>query len=338
MIELITEENNAIEIKYICNDCKKKFLLDAMYDRKTTDGKLICESCYDDKYFTCDDCDEISHNADSHDIDDKLICDSCYGEFYFTCGICNDIMHNDNASGEISGICIKCYENNYCNCESCGRTIHSDDSHFDNNDDGPYCERCYDENNKSNFKPESTHILKYSDMSEDKSFNIFGVEIEAIFPDLYDYDITGKEELKHFSIVEDGSLSENGREFVTCPLPNTEEGKKVLKTFCDTIGNRYLKIDSSCGLHIHFFFHRNLVTKDNIKKIIIAYRNLEELFFDMNPKSRRNNNYCKSLNNFLFSEMLKQSSIEGMLELFYEMKIRSINNKRDSRNIIPFFI
>ena len=323
MVETILEENNAIEIKYVCYECKKKFLLEDIHDGKTTDDKLICERCYEENYFTCDDCNEIEHNDYSFSAEEKILCESCYDN-YTECRHCGKIKHNDSMSDELSDVCNRCFENHYVICYSCGEAIHSDDSYYCERTVERYCGDCYPKTIRCNLKSECKHILKYSEMLKEKSFNIFGVEIEANFEELNDYDITDKEELKHFTIVEDGSLDECGREFITCPLPNTTEGRNVLKTFCDTIGKKYLSIDSTCGLHIHFFFHRDLVNKNNLEKIIIAYSNLENFFFDMNPKSRRNNNYCRSLKCDLFRNMITRYTIEEMLEDFYEMPIRDI--------------
>ena len=59
----------------VCDDCEERTPTDdVMSDSNTT----VCENCYSDHYFTCEDCDSITHTDNCHSIEgDTLVCDSC---------------------------------------------------------------------------------------------------------------------------------------------------------------------------------------------------------------------------------------------------------------------
>ena len=54
----IIKEENEMDTERYCADCGEKIAEgDEFYE--TADGRIICERCYEDSYFTCEDCGEI---------------------------------------------------------------------------------------------------------------------------------------------------------------------------------------------------------------------------------------------------------------------------------------
>jgi len=77
----------------MCEDCEDYMLQDDAY---SCHGRMICQSCYDDSYFTCHDCGDIEHT------DDCNYCDGCNNSYCSSCACsCNDnreIDLNEHAS------------------------------------------------------------------------------------------------------------------------------------------------------------------------------------------------------------------------------------------------
>lgn len=63
---------------YYCEDCETWYRDDDYY--RTGEGRTICSSCYDNNYFTCEDCGDIFHNdyGYSDDWGDYMYCESCW--------------------------------------------------------------------------------------------------------------------------------------------------------------------------------------------------------------------------------------------------------------------
>lgn len=69
-----------------CDSCGGDFCEDAQEDGHTTDcGDFYCESCFDDNFFTCDFCGELTDNEDKASLGSTIsdyedACDSCASE------------------------------------------------------------------------------------------------------------------------------------------------------------------------------------------------------------------------------------------------------------------
>lgn len=98
--------------------------------------------------------------------------------------------------------------------------------------------------------------------------------------------------------VTDSSVSADngglGHELVSPPLKG-EEGFRQLKVVCSVLNANGVKIDKTCGLHVHQDAHD--LTIENFRKIFGIYLKFEGTFDSMMPESRRlsNNTYCDSI-------------------------------------------
>lgn len=110
------------------------------------DGKFICEECFDENYFECEDCNEIFPNEEScyEDGADRTVCSSCDAE-YETCECCNQrFRHEDMEETDGGYVCERCYDREYHTCVQCDHAIHVDDTVTSDNGDH-YCNSCYNE-------------------------------------------------------------------------------------------------------------------------------------------------------------------------------------------------
>ncbi|MGL5460731.1 MAG: amidoligase family protein [Cetobacterium sp.] len=95
-----------------------------------------------------------------------------------------------------------------------------------------------------------------------------------------------------------GSMS-YGLEIVSPILTDLEELKIVCETLSTLEKDGEVKVDRSCGVHIHHDI--NDFTMDNIKNLFFLYSKYEEAIDNFMPKSRResNNVFCKSVKNII---------------------------------------
>jgi len=275
--------------EFVCADCDEvcKSSIEEFFN---SDTNRVCESCGED-YVVCSHCGDVIHVDDSESHEGDYYCSSCFYRYFFTCNRCDHVFSRDERriGSDDEQYCDSCFCDCFCHCDSCDEVISLDEVYYDDGSGEHYCCRCW--NDHRQLKDDAVGIIR--NVLRYKSAGLFGVEIEANVED--DYEVSDSN-LKHFMIVNDGSLDESvGREFVTTVLPFNVHGFKVLSKFCNEFGRDKLSVDSSCGLHVHYYVRQSDVTLDNFRKIVHSYRVLEDLFFSMVPRSRRSNNYCYSI-------------------------------------------
>ena len=100
---------------------------------------------------------------------------------------------------------------------------------------------------------------------------------------------------KHWYVKEDSSLREspyvpreaqNDIEVVT-PVLRGEHGMELLKTVCFAL-QEHTVISRLCGLHVH-----QEITEKELLELAVKWVNVERWFFQLLPKSRQRNHYCK---------------------------------------------
>lgn len=121
----------------------------------------------------------------------------------------------------------------------------------------------------------------------------FGIEIETISGYLPLY----LDQKLYYSAVHDGSLRDKdtgdvyGGEYVSDVLWG-DLGLQQLKKLCFELTKRCL-IDKRCGVHCHL--SDVTFSQENIVLMYYIYQTIEDEIFDMMPRSRRNNEYCRRL-------------------------------------------
>ena len=102
-------------------------------DNKTENARLVC-SC----------CGAELDTEDYYEMQGELLCPDCYHNETVACEHCGErIWLDDNAGSDNIPLCQRCFDDYYTTCECCGRIIHRDYANYDDDDDYPYCDRCY---------------------------------------------------------------------------------------------------------------------------------------------------------------------------------------------------
>lgn len=133
----------------------------------------------------------------------------------------------------------------------------------------------------------------------------FGVEIEAyncskqkLAQELTAVGITVRVEgynhtdsTEHWKLVADGSLTGNESFELVSPILHGEEGLKDLEKVCWVLELCNVKVNESCGLHIHM--DAADFTINTWKNLALGYKRLEKVIDAFMPTSRRNNRFCE---------------------------------------------
>lgn len=206
----------------------------------------------------CSVCGEPHTEEQMTEFDGKLMCQSCLARKTVQCYHCGERIWSVDNQGTISmPLCTNCYEDYYTSCVECGRIIRREYACYEDGNDEPLCQCCYDDSRGHEciedyyYKPEPIFY------GEGKRF--FGVELEV--DDGGECDVSAaavvrignSNGLEHIYCKHDGSLND-GFEIVTHPMTldyhlNEMPWKNVLVRLKNL---NYLSHQAgTCGLHIH---------------------------------------------------------------------------------------
>ncbi len=119
----------------------------------------------------------------------------------------------------------------------------------------------------------------------------------------------------YWKIITDASLSGQNTFEVVSPILEGQAGLDELKKVCEVLEALNVKINKSCGMHIHFDAAN--IGLQQTKNILLNYSKLEEAIDSFMPQSRRGNTntYCKSLRGYE-ARVENATSIENIAEQF----------------------
>ncbi len=224
-------------------------------------AEFYCEACIDEHFRFCSGCDEYvkANRACYSELHDRDYCESCFSERVISCSECRDQIDPD----------------------SCYRSDEGD----------PYCNDCWDHR-------EDGDLPRYQELSG-TSFTLcpsprkYGIEIEAMMDEGSDH--LPHEKLGSWQQVTDGSLGDNGREYVS-PIFQGDEGFQAIKKFTGALQGWGYFVNNSCGLHVHID-GRDLGCVQ-IKRLLRLTRYFEPVLYAMLPESRHEGSYSVPLEKF----------------------------------------
>ena len=101
----------------------------------------------------------------------------------------------------------------------------------------------------------------------------------------------------HWKLVTDSSLHGNNTFELVSPILHGEAGIDELEKVCWVLDLCDVKVNDSCGLHIHMDAHD--FTMDTWRNLAVTYKRLEPVIDAFMPGSRRVNRYCKPLSGII---------------------------------------
>lgn len=233
----------------------------------------VCEECG----YKCEECGEwhkelyevVSFNAWRKQY--KEVCETCLDENYTKCYECNDIFHNDDiqhSSCDDRYYCSDCFGEKFSSCDNCGSLCLSDDMHYSDRNENYLCDDCYKRtsfirdyhdnpeieffkrNNNADFLSQFPYDSKEHNFH--KHFHM-GAEVELCDEDSDDANIIARslssimgEDRMFFCY--DGSVS--GFECITQPHHYETMLELPWESFFEEARDSSMS-NSGCGLHIH---------------------------------------------------------------------------------------
>ncbi len=140
---------------------------------------------------------------------------------------------------------------------------------------------------------------------------------------------------RHWKIVTDGSLDGVNAFEIVSPILEGIAGIEELQKVCEVLETSRVKINKSCGLHIHFdAINFGL---QQVKNMLFNYASFEAEIDNFMPVSRRanNNTYCKSV--IGFETRIERATTMQQLASVFSSRYFKVNLQSYSRhNTIEF--
>lgn len=134
----------------------------------------------------------------------------------------------------------------------------------------------------------------------------------------------------HWKLVTDASLTGNNTFELVSPVLEGEAGLKELEKVCWVLEFCDVKVNDSCGLHIHM--DAADFDLQTWKNLALSYKHLERVIDSFMPQSRRQNNYCKGLSSISASDIQAAQSIYDLRAAFGNNRYRKVNLEAYARH------
>ncbi|MCP3893276.1 MAG: amidoligase enzyme [Bacteroides sp.] len=134
----------------------------------------------------------------------------------------------------------------------------------------------------------------------------------------------------HWKLVTDSSLSGCNTFELVSPILEGESGLQELQKICWVLDYCDVKVNDSCGLHIHMDAAN--FTLSTWKNLAITYKHLESVIDSFMPGSRRNNRFCQGLTAISDQKILSAESLTEMQRAFGNTRYRKLNLESYARH------
>lgn len=134
----------------------------------------------------------------------------------------------------------------------------------------------------------------------------------------------------HWKLVTDASLTGNNTFELVSPVLEGETGLKELEKVCWVLEFCDVKVNDSCGLHIHM--DAADFDLQTWKNLALSYKHLERVIDSFMPQSRRQNYYCKGLSSISAVDIQAAQSINDLQAAFGNNRYRKVNLEAYARH------
>lgn len=134
----------------------------------------------------------------------------------------------------------------------------------------------------------------------------------------------------HWKLVTDASLTGNNTFELVSPVLEGEAGLKELEKVCWVLEFCDVKVNDSCGLHIHM--DAADFDLQTWKNLALSYKHLERVIDSFMPQSRRQNYYCKGLSFISVADIQAAQNINDLRATFGNNRYRKVNLEAYARH------
>lgn len=266
------------------------------------DGKLWCNNCLGDHFFSCYHCRKWNPHKSKWSIRDSagygtiIVCEACFKEHFVKCDCCGYGCRKSAArfyeNQPHRYYCKHCYDRMFV-CVGCQRRLF-EDHHYA----GGMCRQCWDDERRA-INP--NHEARAPQEFRGQGPHFYGIELEVVVDEKLERRASyAKKILKLFGdfviTKHDGSIVDrngrvNGFEIVTVPASKVIHFEKW-NYFFDNLPKGLRSYDTqTCGLHIHC--SRKPLSQLTIAKMLLFVNSRENVKFIQTIAGRPANQYCK---------------------------------------------
>ena len=134
----------------------------------------------------------------------------------------------------------------------------------------------------------------------------------------------------HWKLVTDSSLHGNNTFELVSPILHGEAGIDELEKVCWVLELCDVKVNDTCGLHIHMDAHD--FTMDTWRNLAVTYKRLEPVIDAFMPSSRRNNRYCKGLSGISETAISRAQTVTELRRAFHNDRYHKVNLEAYARH------
>ncbi len=237
---------------------------------------VACERCgHCDDHCGCSHCDRCGEPVES-------TCEHCN-----RCESCCHCVHCEGCSEAVESTCERCNCcGDCCECDHCDNCCDPVGSTCEHCNRCESCCNCTDSNVK--FADRKIKFVAGTEFVANPSKRYIAAELEfAGCDDFGRIDEVCKQ--WSVSVVEDGSLPEEGFELNTTPASG-DKWVEMIGDVCEGLDDDGAVVTSDCGYHVH------VDARDYdfaaLQRLIEVYALIEDALFSCVPPRRRNNQYC----------------------------------------------
>ncbi|MCF0235620.1 MAG: amidoligase family protein [Bacteroidaceae bacterium] len=129
---------------------------------------------------------------------------------------------------------------------------------------------------------------------------------------------------RHWKVVTDSSLDGEQTFELVSPILRGEEGLKELRKVCYVLDYLDIKVNGSCGLHIHMeAIDFDIQTWRNL---VLNYLSLERTIDSFMPASRKGNRFCRPLQGSINAQRVERAqSLDELRGIFHNTRYYKLN-------------
>ena len=302
-----------VPVKKACSNCHEEKLRTECLEHA---GKLLCGDCFDELVESCAHCAEEFLKDEMTEVNSEHYCDGCRDEHLRFCSGCDSYFKAESVTySELHDrdYCGSCFSERVTYCALCHDQINPE-SCFRNDDGDAFCEDCWEHRDEEDHPQYQEYSGSHFTVC--RSQRKYGIEIEAMMGEGAEH--LSSEKLQNWKQVTDGSLGDDGREYVS-PILQGDEGFQEIRKFTGVLHGWGYFVNRSCGLHVHID-GRDLGCGD-IKKLLKITRYFEPVLYAMLPESRHEGSYSVPLEKFPKSRFrIGAKDEEALKRLWYGPK------------------
>ena len=293
---------------------------------------------YPDDFSSCSNCSHWDVGENLFYLEpDGFICYYCQESHTYDCDCCDlqftvaesrpRQLHVHDVEEDMT-VCYNCNDRKLWRCRDCGDNFIEATPLFVNSD--PLCPNCQNKRCVSYYASPirglgrpvlaKLHLDNSKTYARNTSTTPVAIELECIadfeLERQSDGDVWCGDYPDGWRDAHDGSLSDDGREFMMNPEIGDDAINRISAMCRHLINNNWI-VDSTCGVHVHTdAYHMGV---NELKSVLLTVRALEPFIYEMLPNARRESRYSAPMSSTMYTnDIMNVNNIGEFCDLWYQ--------------------